>query len=62
MKTASKLNCKYLYKIRKGPGHLTPLNFKKFEISTFFDPEENSSSKSIVVKAGPIELIIDQAP
>lgn len=62
MKPFSKLNCKYLYKIRKGPGHLTPLNFKKFEILTFFDQEKNSSSTSIVVKAGPIELIMDQVP
>lgn len=62
MKTSSKLDCRYLYKIRNGPGHLMPLNFKKFKIHTFFEEEENSLSKFIIVKTGPFKLIINQVP
>lgn len=59
-RTASKLECRYLYTIRNGPGHLAPLNLKKFEISAFFDQEGNSANKSIMVKTGPFKLILDQ--
>ena len=31
IEVASKLDCGYVYKIRKGPGHLRPFNFKTFE-------------------------------
>ena len=59
---ASKLDCGYVYKIRKGPGHLFPFNFETFEISTFFDQDGNPASRSMVVKAGPFKIILDKVP
>ena len=59
---AAKLQCRYLYKIRKGPGHLAPFNFKKFEISIFFDQEGDSINRSMIVKTGPLKLILDRVP
>lgn len=61
-KTASKLECGYLYKIKEGPGHLSPLNFKTFEISTFFNKDRSLASRSLMVKTGPFKLILDQFP
>ena len=62
IEATSKLECGYVYKIRKGPGHLRPFNFKTFEISTFFDQDGNPASRSMVVKAGPFKLILDKVP
>ena len=56
---ASKLECGYVYKIEKGPGHLSPFNFKTFEISTFFDQDRNAGSLAIIVKTGPFKLILN---
>ena len=58
----SKFECGYLYKIREGPGHLAPFNFKKIAISVFFDQTGNSASRSVIVKAGPFKLFLDQIP
>lgn len=62
IKSASILQCRYLYKIRKGPGHLAPFNFKKIEISIFFDQERDLANRSMIVKAGPLKLNLDQVP
>ena len=61
IKRASDLECEYIYEIRKGPGHLMHFNFKKFEISTFFDQKGNSAIKSMIVKTGPFKLIFNSA-
>ncbi|MDG2405063.1 MAG: hypothetical protein P8M25_08975, partial [Paracoccaceae bacterium] len=62
IKPATKLQCRYLYKIRKGPGHLAPFNFKKFEISIFFDQEGIATNRSMIVRTGPLKLALDQIP
>ena len=61
-KPVYKLGCTYLYTIRKGPRHLAPFNFKKFEISTFFKHKGNSLSRSMIVKSGPFKLFLNQVP
>lgn len=60
IKPASKFSCGYRYKIQKGPGHLSMFNFKTFEISTFFDQEGNSASRSMIVEAGLFKLILSK--
>jgi len=58
----SKLECRYLYKIQKGPGHLSPFNFKTLKISTYFDQSRNSAFRYMIVKTGPFKLILNQVP
>jgi hypothetical protein len=58
----SKFECVYLYKIREGPGHLALFDFKEIVVSVFFDQERNSVSRSVMVKAGPFRLFLDQVP
>ena len=58
----SKLKCGYVYKIEKGPGHLSPFNFKTFKILTFFDQHGNSANRTMTVKAGPFKLILNRGP
>ena len=36
IKPVSKLGCRYIYNVLQGPGHLSPFNFKTFEISIFW--------------------------
>lgn len=60
IKPTSKSDCRYVYKIQKGPGHLSPLNFKTFEISTFLDQNGNSAVRSMIIKTGPFELILNE--
>ena len=55
----SKLKCGYVYKIEKGPGHLSPVNFKTFKISTFFDQHGNSANRTMIVQTGPFKLILN---
>ena len=62
IKQTTKLECGYIYKIEKGPGHLSPFNFRTFKISTFFDQSRNSAFRSMIVKTGPFKLILEQVP
>ena len=62
IKPTSKSECGYVYKILKGPGHLSPFNFKTFKILTFFDQNGNSASKTMIVKTGPFKLVLNKVP
>lgn len=59
-KTASKFECAYSYIIRNGVGHFAPFNFKKFEISTFFERDGNPARRSVIVKTGPFKLFLNE--
>lgn len=61
IKQTTELECGYLYKIQKGPGHLSPFNFTTFEISTFFGQDGNPAVRSMIVKTGPFKLILNKS-
>jgi hypothetical protein len=59
MKSASEFECRYRYKIKKGPGHLYPFNFKNFEIVIFFKQKETLERSTMIVKAGSLKLMFE---
>lgn len=52
--------CRYLYKIVNGPGHLSPFNFKNFEIFSFSEKSDKGVALTAIVKAGPFKLIFNE--
>lgn len=62
IRSPSELECRYTYKIRSGPKHRFPFNFKKFEIHSLFKHNGNSANPEVVVRGGPFKLVFEPSP
>ena len=59
IRSTSEFECRYRYKIKRGPGHLYPFNFKNFEIVILLTQKERPESSTMIVKAGLLKLMFE---